>query len=159
MAIDSKICQHEATEIRRRGPHACRQCLDCGRRVGDWLPKPSNFGALPPFDTDLESAWARQRQSEVAAARQAEAAARRETTEAKRRAYSEYLASPAWSTKRSAVLRRAGGVCEGCGASRPTEVHHLTYAHVGDELLFELVALCRACHERAHSNKQQEAAA
>ena len=25
-----------------------------------------------------------------------------------------------------------------------------TYAHVGDELLFELVAICRPCHERLH---------
>jgi DnaB-like helicase N terminal domain len=64
--------------------------------------------------------------------------------------YSEYLNSDAWKAKRRKVLDRCGGLCEGCREDRVTEIHHLTYAHVGDELLFELVGLCDACHERAH---------
>ena len=28
------------------------------------------------------------------------------------------------------------------------EVHHITYAHVFDEPLFDLRAVCRPCHER-----------
>ena len=42
------------------------------------------------------------------------------------------------------------GVCEACGEVRATEVHHLTYKHIGSEFLWELVAICRACHERYH---------
>jgi hypothetical protein len=34
---------------------------------------------------------------------------------------------------------------------RAQHIHHLTYKHAGSELLFELVALCWACHQIAHS--------
>jgi len=36
------------------------------------------------------------------------------------------------------------------GSEPATEVHHLTYQHVGHEFLFELVAICRECHTRWH---------
>jgi hypothetical protein len=37
---------------------------------------------------------------------------------------------------------------------RPAEhVHHLSYDHWRDELLWELVAACRKCHERAHDRR------
>lgn len=64
--------------------------------------------------------------------------------------YAAYLRSAAWSAIRAKVIRRAKGLCEGCGEARASDVHHLTYAHVGAEFLFELVALCRACHVRWH---------
>lgn len=64
--------------------------------------------------------------------------------------YREYLNSPAWASRRRQVLDREGGLCQGCRASDAVEVHHLTYAHVRAEFLFELVALCRNCHERYH---------
>ena len=31
------------------------------------------------------------------------------------------------------------------------QVHHTTYANVGHEFLFELVALCPECHNRYHA--------
>lgn len=62
--------------------------------------------------------------------------------------YRDYLASPAWKTLRAKVLARANGLCEGCMNAPATEVHHMTYAHVGNEFLWELRAICRACHER-----------
>ena len=64
--------------------------------------------------------------------------------------YDRYLESPAWAERRRLVLERAGGKCEGCRKRLATQVHHLTYEHVGNELLFELVAVCRDCHERIH---------
>jgi hypothetical protein len=64
--------------------------------------------------------------------------------------YNSYIQSPAWAAKRRAVIKRCGNICEGCGAAQVDEVHHLHYGHLGDELLFELVGLCRACHEKAH---------
>lgn len=62
-----------------------------------------------------------------------------------------YLKSPAWKARREKVMQRANGVCEGCLVARATEVHHLTYAHAGDEFMWELRAICRGCHERLHS--------
>ena len=67
--------------------------------------------------------------------------------------YSEYLKSPEWRAKRLKVLARAKGICEGCGEVHATQVHHLTYERVGDELLFDLVAICDECHHKAHKDK------
>lgn len=66
------------------------------------------------------------------------------------RNYSTYLASPQWKALRLKVMKRANGLCEGCGDAPAVQVHHLSYANVGREFLFELVAVCVACHERAH---------
>lgn len=66
-----------------------------------------------------------------------------------------YLKSPAWKARREKVMRRADGICEGCLVETATEVHHLTYKHVGDEFLWELRAICRSCHERLHEIEQE----
>jgi hypothetical protein len=59
-----------------------------------------------------------------------------------------YLASTEWKMRRKRVLDRCHYVCEGCGTQSACEVHHLTYDHWKHEFLFELVGLCRACHQR-----------
>ena len=61
--------------------------------------------------------------------------------------YESYLRSDGWAQKRDLVLRRAGGRCESCGRRRATQVHHTSYAHVGNEPLFELRAVCYDCHQ------------
>jgi len=63
--------------------------------------------------------------------------------------------SDQWRDKRVLVLKRACGMCEGCGQARAREVHHKTYQHLGAEFLFELVALCVECHRRIHSEPRQ----
>ena len=67
--------------------------------------------------------------------------------------YAGYLESPVWEAKRMAVFRRSGGKCESCGWATSAEVHHLTYANVGREPLFDLVAVCEACHRRIHGRE------
>lgn len=67
--------------------------------------------------------------------------------------YSAYLLTPEWKSKRARVLKRASGICEGCGINRATEVHHLNYKHIFKEFLFDLVAVCDDCHERIHEKK------
>lgn len=52
--------------------------------------------------------------------------------------------------KRRKIIDRCNGRCEGCGEAPVAQVHHLTYEHVGDEFLFELVGLCNRCHDRMH---------
>ena len=74
----------------------------------------------------------------------------------KRSFWEKYLRSPQWKARRDARLRAVGYKCERCGINGPSarlEVHHLTYEHVGNEFLFELVALCHCCHERIHGDK------
>jgi 5-methylcytosine-specific restriction endonuclease McrA len=62
--------------------------------------------------------------------------------------YTRYLQTPGWAAKRAAVLERDRGRCQACWASGATQIHHLTYEHVFNELLFELVAVCKHCHDR-----------
>jgi 5-methylcytosine-specific restriction endonuclease McrA len=64
--------------------------------------------------------------------------------------YDAYLASPEWQARRRLVLKRANGMCEGCGLRPAAQVHHLTYQHVGAEFLWELRAVCLECHQALH---------
>jgi 5-methylcytosine-specific restriction endonuclease McrA len=75
-----------------------------------------------------------------------------------RRAYRGYLSSDPWQDKREKVMKRAGRLCEGCRANRATEVHHLHYDDPrGEELLFNLVALCGDCHGKIHEREKKKA--
>ncbi len=63
--------------------------------------------------------------------------------------YGWYLKSAAWQTKRIPTLQSNGWKCVRC-PNEANQVHHLTYAHVGDELPEELEPLCDECHQREH---------
>lgn len=62
--------------------------------------------------------------------------------------YKQYLASREWRVRRKRFIEEATyGVCQRC-AERPIEnVHHLTYANIGNEKWSDLMGLCRPCHE------------
>jgi hypothetical protein len=64
--------------------------------------------------------------------------------------YAAYLRSPGWQRKRMAVLKRDNGICQACLVRTATEIHHLSYEHLGAEFAFELVSVCAVCHERLH---------
>jgi 5-methylcytosine-specific restriction endonuclease McrA len=120
--------------------HLRRQCLDCGHLVGSALPASGAKPDTPWADTEKEANYRAVRQAEIDIKIQED-----------RDRYAAYRLTPKWQAIRSKVLDRAKGVCEGCRSAPAALAHHLTYAHIGDELLFELVALCRPCHERAHN--------
>jgi len=63
--------------------------------------------------------------------------------------YKNYLLCPEWKRKRNFIIER-DKICQGCLDAPIHEVHHLSYKHVGKELMFELVGLCRECHFRCH---------
>lgn len=153
-------CPHPDTELRTRringgGIQYRHQCLTCGRSVGNAVSH-SAVRELPPYwDDDREALWEASIRAQIQAERDEEAA--QEAT--RRDAYRRYLASPQWAAKRRAVLERENFTCQGCRSSRACDVHHLTYAHIGNELLFELVALCRTCHETAHGGSSLDDAA
>jgi 5-methylcytosine-specific restriction endonuclease McrA len=64
--------------------------------------------------------------------------------------YERYLESEEWQAKRRQVFARCKGVCEGCLRRAARQVHHLTYDRVGNELLEDLLGVCRGCHETFH---------
>lgn len=78
-------------------------------------------------------------------------------------AYDAYLQSEEWLEKRRLVLKRTGGLCEGCAKARAAQVHHRKYPAnclPGSaewrkaEKLFDLVGVCLRCHQELHPNQQ-----
>lgn len=144
-------CRHERSEIRRQAcGHIGRQCLDCGGHAdgGRWL-KHADFpdpAALPAWS---EEAPAKDDASRIALAGPRDSA--RMPRYVDRAEYARYLASDVWRRRRDKVMERDGGQCQGCLSRPASDVHHLTYRHLYAEFAFELVSLCRACHERVHA--------
>jgi len=66
--------------------------------------------------------------------------------------YGEFLESGYWRYVRMLVLKRDRFRCQKCSAPNRLQVHHLTYAHHGEEHKFlnELLTLCDTCHQDAH---------
>ena len=62
--------------------------------------------------------------------------------------YADYLRSHAWKEKRGKVLRRDGYVCQACLNNEAHQVHHLNYKHWGNEPLFDLISVCKPCHDK-----------
>lgn len=156
--LDTK-CAHPSKELRRTltkggGAYFGYRCVFCDERLGDWLPKkgignPDELAIADPegpakFERTRRDAW-RTVQHKYLEQRDGHISAE----------YDAYLSSPDWKTRRDKVLARAKWVCEGCAEKAATQVHHLTYEHIFNELLWELVAVCDGCHEIAHSKGQK----
>lgn len=72
--------------------------------------------------------------------------------------YKRYLASREWRAKRKEFIESTYGVCQRC-AARPIEnVHHLTYANLGNEPLSDLMGVCRPCHEYLAAERDDDPA-
>ena len=65
--------------------------------------------------------------------------------------YKEYLASERWKTLSEAVKARAEHRCQVCNSGGELHVHHRSYERRElPEEIFDLVALCKKCHELFH---------
>lgn len=133
-----------------------RQCVVCGQSSNaiahDKLTADEKAGA-PDYDPDLSDRyWRKQQWRRTESGEQQ----RRQKRAAWFAWYDQYLQSPIWQERRELVLRRAGGICEACRTGRATAVHHLTYTRVGKEPLFDLVAVCKECHDELHKEVTYE---
>lgn len=127
------------------------QCVVCGGSLSTIKAtdvSPQAKAEAKPFDRDLSAnhtdqmhTWVREQDQKAREQKNAEWWAN----------YNAYLLSPRWARIRSKVMERAHGVCEGCRENPAVQVHHLTYNRVGNEMLFDLVAVCHRCHEAIHS--------
>jgi 5-methylcytosine-specific restriction endonuclease McrA len=142
--------------------HVYRQCPGCGIGLGAArrsLFTREEIEALPAYEEDLQKTRYQDMRQAIERCREVLLDKQRRARNQKSGTwwtwYNEYLTSPEWKRKREAVLRRAAGRCEGCGINTPAQIHHLTYKHVGNEFLFELAAVCVACHDRLHEEKQE----
>lgn len=68
--------------------------------------------------------------------------------------YEDYLLHWMWAEKREMMLMKYP-VCYDCN-EKATEVHHLSYAHVGNEGEKDLMTLCRECHKKREDEKKSK---
>lgn len=141
------------------------QCTHCGR--GLRALSVANFSKeerarLAAFDDSLEEARYHEERAAIEKLRidieAKQRAARAEESAEWWQWYDAYLKTPEWKRRRLAVMRRARNLCEGCGTNRAVHVHHLTYERAGNEMLFDLVAVCVGCHQRLHPDRALEVA-
>lgn len=157
-------CAHSEVKMRRRTVRGgaiqhVYQCQRCGKATSNPVRKEraielSEDGVLVPFDERLLRDYDNSYHAEVEKII-GDFDSRDEFNRAQFfERYDKYLRSPEWRAKRQQVFERAHGMCEGCATAKATQVHHLSYAHVGNEFLFELVAICDQCHERLHADEE-----
>ena len=65
--------------------------------------------------------------------------------------YQAYLKSKHWQDIRHKVFQEYGYRCDQCGSSKNLHIHHITYEHLGEEKISDLVPLCEDCHKRLHN--------
>ncbi|PTE12453.1 HNH endonuclease [Mesorhizobium helmanticense] len=160
-AYRGEACSHTRQELRRlstaNGGYQVKfQCLGCGKRIGNPRKQQSDDDKFPLADKGVEERYENRRSQEQSEIYLKHARLQVEKQSSWWKTYNAYLQSEEWATKRELVLKRALGICEGCRIKKASEVHHLSYSHVGKEFLFELVAVCEDCHQRLHDEKQPD---
>jgi 5-methylcytosine-specific restriction endonuclease McrA len=152
-------CDHPRSQLRRQVRcngfiRYVTQCLECGDSVKAVArAQLVDVSRIPDFDKGIKVAY-RERVSRECEERRAQQDRVREEESRRWWAwYNEYLRSPEWRHRRALVMDRADGLCEGCRINRANHAHHTTYDHAGEEFLWELVAICKPCHDRVHGHE------
>jgi hypothetical protein len=126
------------------------QCFDCGDYNRSHEKKPLND--VPLFNEELFEANKQLRHEQFEAERKKIEDEWRKKQDEKNAEwwewYSEYLQTEEWIEKRNKVFERDSYTCQSCLSCHADQVHHLTYKHVGNEPLFDLVSVCFKCHDR-----------
>jgi 5-methylcytosine-specific restriction endonuclease McrA len=148
-------CTHETIGVKRtlgNGVEAYgTQCQKCGK----WEAVKKSSVSHPDLLGDYSEEIRKRHSDEQRALWHARFEAQLQEVDQKRaaesaewwRQYNAYLRTAQWRAKSIAVIARDGGMCLGCGNRRAMQAHHLTYAHLFHEPLFDLVAVCRECHD------------
>lgn len=124
------------------------QCNHCGGRYGNWISKNKieNLEDLKPFNEAAEKKF-RDKQAYNRERMNVDVSADWWNR------YNDHLNSRAWKIKRDAVLERDSYWCQACQSRKAKDVHHLSYKRMGNEPLFDLVSVCRECHQKLHPDK------
>lgn len=155
-------CRHQQVQLRKKimanaGVMIRQQCVFCGCSVGHSRKKSEfttkELASIPPWDDNLKNYHFEKRSTAYA---QLRANADAEIRAKWLAHYDAYRQTPEWKRKSALVLKRDKHRCQGCLSAPATQAHHLTYEHVGEEFLFELVAVCDACHKRFHDNDDND---
>lgn len=126
--------------------YAYEQCSSCGLKIrGPISKKGLEINLLPTFNEALSRSINDEIYKEYFVI-QAELGDIKKSVFFEK--YNQYLNGNTWKDKRHRVLKRDDYLCQACLRNNATEVHHKTYKHVFNEPLFELVAVCKSCHEK-----------
>lgn len=151
-------CDHESNEIRYKiytngTKHYFSQCLTCGGALTTAIPHRNikNIDNCVEWDQGLENGY-RFLIDEMANDLQNEQYLKWQARNTQwDQAYNDYLQSEQWQDKRRRVLARDNYLCQACLKRKATQVHHTTYKFpLGQEPLFILVSVCKACHDALH---------
>jgi hypothetical protein len=135
------------------GQQLRHQCQECGKLLPNHLPHRLATAETPDVDlVALKRCREREEQRWKDQVRFWDEKRERERAEWFEK-HNEYLLTDKWQEKREAVLAREDNLCQGCRSALAVHIHHLSYENWGDELLFQLVAVCQDCHQRAHKRK------
>lgn len=154
-------CLHESKELRKipiaGGRYQIRfQCLRCGDGLGNPIARTQAPEDLQLGDVRLKERYRSMRRSEHEEIIQKHIRKQKTKDTEFWIKYNKYLLSNEWKARRTKILDRSGGLCEGCRERPATQVHHLSYRHVCNEFLFELVAVCDDCHSQLHPEEISE---
>jgi hypothetical protein len=159
--LTSKNCDHSASALRERilndgGVAWYKQCLNCGRAASQAIKRHPNQ-EIEKWDVNLVKVFDDKIDKQKKALEKTFISRTAEIETGSSRSYEVYLQSEVWREKRLLVLQRDNFICQGCLKVPATEVHHLNYEDVPNELLFDLVSLCSSCHKRTHRREIERA--
>ena len=129
-------------------------CKFCGHKRPGGLKSSKEKDKLPNADKLLARYDLLEKQSYELYAKKRDAYSDkvREIQKAKwRDFYGDYISSAEWLNKRQLVLKRDNNICQACLINKAEEVHHKTYDNLGNEFMFELISVCKKCHDRIHN--------
>lgn len=162
------MCAHRFRVQRRTASNGtvmfCRQCETCGNQTA-WIGRAKLTAdemaaarELRDHDDPAFADWLNFERTAWELYQARTGPGRAMEYEARRNAYHEWLKTVDWKEVRRKRLEMDGYVCQGCGVARAEQVHHITYSHATSPFLFQLVSLCRECHERYHAVQDTGAA-
>ena len=155
--IDNSFqCNHENTKIvnvkyKDGTIHTKQYCMNCGVSRGQSPKRDENLEVVDVtrIRDDFED---RREQARFDCGKRHDDNNRKFSAEFRKK-YAIYLTTEEWKEKRQKVFERDNYLCQGCLTEKATQVHHTTYNNIFHELLFELVSICRNCHQSAHPEK------
>lgn len=159
---DRPTCDHTEKEVRhdrteKVGTRFRLQCVRCGRGFGlVGKSKVNSFLGMKDFDYDLQNRWEDSLKRYYQDFDRQQKITREVQDQEWQEWYGRYLKSEKWRTIRARVFERDSNLCQGCRVAPAVAVHHLTYIHVGDEFIWELVSVCQRCHDRWHELGPQD---
>lgn len=128
--------------------HIKRQCGNCGCVSNKLIQKHTvkEWPNIPELDEELNDNKERGAITlELSKSRQK--VSREEGLNLFLQAHSKYLKTDEWRKKRELVLKRDKNLCQSCLDRNATEVHHLSYKFWRNEPLFDLISVCKPCHD------------